>query len=182
MEASGDQSVAPTDLEVLHRIEAAQEADVVERALTAARERLRMDAAYITTIDSRYQTIDATIGARKALGSVQNVPIPLEQTYCARMLAGEMPNVVPDTRLEPAVRDLPVTRVVGSYVGVPVKLSDGRVHGTLCCASSTARTDLGSQELRFMHVLANIVAARVEQVQGNVARLTARFREKQGLG
>jgi GAF domain-containing protein len=105
--------------------------------------------------------------------------ISLEQTYCARMLAGEMPNVVPDTRREPAVRDLAVTRVVGSYVGVPVKLSDGRLHGTLCCASSTARADLGSEELRFMHVLANIVAARVEQVRGDVARLTARFREKQ---
>jgi hypothetical protein len=35
--------------------------------------------------------------------------------------------------------------------------------------------DLGPEDLRFMQVLAGTIAARLEQVQGDVARLTARF-------
>jgi GAF domain-containing protein len=166
-------------LEALARIEAAQEQYAVQQALTAARERLRMDAAYLATLDSRRQRIEAIVGDVGALGIVPGSVFPLEQTYCKRMLSGEIPNVVPDTRLEPSLRDLGVTRAVGCYIGVPVKLSDGRVHGTLCCASEECREDLGGSELRFMQVLAQIVATRVEQAEGYMAGQTERLRGRQ---
>ena len=51
------------------------------------------------------------------------------------MLHGEVSRVIPDTRAEPVVQDLAATREIGAYIGIPVTLSDGRVHGTLCCAS-----------------------------------------------
>jgi GAF domain-containing protein len=139
-----------------------------------------MDAAYITTIDSQQQRIDAVVGELGALGLVPGSAFPLEQTYCMRMLSGEIPNFVPDTRAESAVRDLAATREIGAYIGVPVTLSDGRVHGTLCCASHQPRAELGDKELRFMQVLATIVAARVEQAQGDLARSTERLRARQG--
>jgi GAF domain-containing protein len=160
--------------EMLRRIEVAQEEDVVQQALTAARERLCMDAAYITTMDSRQQTIDALIGDIAALGLSEGLVVPIEQTYCRHMLSGDMPNVVPNTRVEPAVRDLIATRTIGAYVGVPVTLSDGRLHGTLCCASSQPQDGLGDEELKFMQVLAGIIASRVDQAEGDVARLLAR--------
>ena len=50
---------------------------------------------------------------------------------------------MPDTRTHSALRELAVTREFGSYVGVPVTLSDGRVHGTLCCVSRNARAGAG---------------------------------------
>jgi GAF domain-containing protein len=162
------------DLDALRRIEAAQESDVVEQALSAARERLGMDAAYLTTMDSQ-QTIEAVVGETNAPLAAGMV-IPLERTYCARMLSGEIPNVVRDTRAHPAIRDLGATRYIGAYVGVPVRLSDGRLHGTLCCVSNEPRDGIGEEELRFMQVLAAIVAARVEQAQGNLARLIERLR------
>ncbi len=165
----------PDYAEAMRRIEAAQESYSVEQALAAAREQLRMDAAYITTIDSRQQRIDAVVGAVGVLALVPGAAFPLEQTYCMRMLSGEMPNVVPDTRLEPAVRDLAVTHEVGAYIGVPVKLSDGRVHGTFCCVSRERRAELGDNELRFMQVLADMVAARVERAQDDFARRAKRF-------
>ena len=101
---------------------------------------------------------------------------PVEQTFCMRMLNGEIPNIVPDTRAEPAIRDLDATREFRAYIGVPVRLSDGRVHGTLCCVSREPKFDIGPEDLRFMQVLAGIIAARVEQAQGDMARLTERFR------
>src|SRR5919201_2388819 len=93
-----------------------------------------------------------------------------------RMLNGEIPNVVPDTRSLPALRDLAVTRHLAAYVGVPVTLSDGHVHGTLCCVSVEPEADIGPDELRFMQILAGIVATRIERARGDLARLTERFR------
>ena len=148
--------------DLLRKLEAAQESDVVEQALAAAREHLGMDAAYITTIDSRNQTIHAILGEPEVAERYQDSVIPIEQTYCMRMLNGDIPNVVPDTRVQPALHDLAVTREIGAYVGVPVRLSDGRVHGTLCCVSHEPNDAIGADELRFMQILAGIVATRLE--------------------
>lgn len=170
----------PEYLEALRQIEAAHESYSVEQALAVAREQLRMDATYVTAIDSRQQTIEAIVGDVGGLGVRPGHVMPIEQTYCARMLSGGMPNVVPDTSREPAVRELAITRAIGSYIGVPVKLSDGRVHGSLCCVSHEARNDLGEQELRFMQVLAGIVATRVERARGELAGRTERLKSRPG--
>lgn len=161
--------------EAVQQIRAAREGDIIERALSAARERLAMDAAYIATVDSRQQTIDAMVGKTNAEMLVEGAVIPVEETYCARMLKGEIPNIVPDTGAQPELRKITVIRNIGAYIGVPVTLSDGHVHGSLCCASNEPRSDLGEPELRFMHVLADIVAARVERLQGSMVRLTRRL-------
>jgi GAF domain-containing protein len=162
--------------DLLEKLEAAQESDVVEQALAAAREHLGMDAAYVTTIDSRHQTIHAILGEPEVAERYQDSVIPIEQTYCMRMLNGDIPNVVPDTHAQPALHDLAATREIGAYVGVPVRLSDGRVHGTLCAVSREPKEGLGADELRFMQILAGIVATRLERARGDLARLTERFR------
>jgi GAF domain-containing protein len=159
--------------EALHRIEAAEERHVVEQALAAARERLGMDAAYITTIGPDAQTVERVLDNTDAFGQFEGMTVPVEETYCIRMLRGEMPNIVPDTRAEPAVRDLAVTNVIGAYAGVPVTLPDGRVHGTICCVSAEPIDALGTEELRFMQVLADLVAERLARAQGNLSRLLA---------
>ena len=165
---------------LIEKFEAARESDVVEQALAAAQQHLHMDASYLTTIDDRHQTIHAIVGDEDAAARYQGTVFPLEQTYCLRMLNGEIPNIVPDTRAEPAIRDLDATREFRAYVGVPVKLSDGRVHGTLCCVSREPRAGLGPEDLRFIQILASIVATRVERVRGDMARLTERFRRAPG--
>lgn len=152
------------DHETLERIAAAREADTIDRALTAARERLQMDAAYVSQVDSRRQRIDEVSGDSAALGFESGTEISIEDTYCTRMLNGELPNIVPDTSVEPAVRGLRTTKFVGSYVGVPITLADGSVHGTLCCASSEPQEQLGDEEVAFMRVLAGMVAARIDRV------------------
>jgi GAF domain-containing protein len=163
--------------DALRRIEAAEERHVVEQALVAARERLGMDAAYITTIGAEAQTIERVVDNTDVFGQFEGTTSPLEETYCLRMLRGDMPNVVPDTRAEPAVRDLEATRVVAAYAGVPVRLPDGRLHGTICCVSAAPVDGLGAEELRFMQVLADIVSQRLARAEGNLSRLLARTGE-----
>jgi GAF domain-containing protein len=167
--------LSPEYAEAVRQIRAARESDIIERALSAAREQLGMDAAYIATVDAREQTIEAMSGKTNAEALVEGAVIPVEQTYCARMLIGQIPNIVPDTSAEPGLRNMTVIRNIGAYIGVPVTLSDGRVHGSLCCASNQPRGDLGESELHFMHVLAGIVAAQIERAQGSMIRLTNRL-------
>ena len=89
--------------ELVRRLEAAQESDVVEQALSAARDHLGMDASYLTTIDSRTQTIHAVVSDDQDVKRYQGTVFPVEQTFCMRMLNGEIPNMVPDTAAEPAI-------------------------------------------------------------------------------
>jgi GAF domain-containing protein len=170
-----DTGVPSEYADAVRHIRQARKNDVIERALCAARERLGMDAAYIATVDSRQQTIEAMVGETNAAALVEGAVIPIEQTYCARMLKGEIPNIVADTAAEPALRQVTMIRNIGSYIGVPVTLSDGRVHGSLCCASNVPRSDLGEPELRFMRVLAEIVGARMDRVEGSMIRIAQRL-------
>ena len=73
------------DRDALNRIAAAQEADTIDRALAAARERLHMDAAYVSHIDSRRQKIDhVSSGGTTPIGFTPGTEVPLEDTYCRR--------------------------------------------------------------------------------------------------
>jgi GAF domain-containing protein len=178
MEGGSSTGAAAEYEELLEKLESARETEVLELAVAAAQQHLDMDASYITTIDSRNQTIHAMASDPDTVSRYLGTVFPLEQTYCMRMLSGQIANAVPDTRAEPTVGDLDVTREFHAYIGVPVRLSDGRVHGTFCCVSRETRPGLGADDVHFMQVLADIVAARVERVHGDIAQLAGRFRDE----
>lgn len=152
--------------QALHKVETASDDLVIASALGVARERLGMDTAYLTTVDERAQVVNAVIGDPNRVGLITKTEFLIDDTYCRRMLRGEMPNAVPDTSSEPAVRDLAATANIGSYIGVPITLSDGRIHGTLCAASHGVTVSLGAEQTRFMTVLARVIAERLERRLG----------------
>src|ERR1700753_162154 len=63
--------------ELAEKLEAAQEAEVVEQALAAAQQHLGMDASYITTIDSRHQSIHAIVADADTAARYQGTVFPL---------------------------------------------------------------------------------------------------------
>src|ERR1700733_13514517 len=116
----GSSAGVPSEYEqLLDRLEAARETEVVEQALAAAQERLGMDASYLTTIDSQNQTIHAMVGDADIVDRYQGTVFPVEQPYCMRMLSGQTPNAVPDTQAEAAISELDASRKFRAYVGVP---------------------------------------------------------------
>jgi GAF domain-containing protein len=172
-----DASAKDTEvLDALTAFAAAKQRDVIALALDAARDRLHMDAAYVSTITPEIQRVDQVAGDTSALGFTVGTTLPLEETYCSRMLTGELPQLVPDTAAEPCLANLAVTANIGAYVGIPIKLADGRLHGTLCCASGEPRNTFGPDELHFMEVLAGIVAGEIDRTEGNLAQATDRLR------
>jgi EAL domain-containing protein (putative c-di-GMP-specific phosphodiesterase class I) len=138
----------------------------IERILSLARAALDMDLAVMSAfdgdfvvqaLDGEHEWFDLDIGSR----------IPVDQTYCGRMTKGEIPHLVNDAALDARTADLPLTREagIGAYIGVPIRLWDGTLYGTLCCLSRVAEPSLNGRDVRFLRVLAEIVADQLDRDQ-----------------
>ncbi len=131
--------------------------------LRAARERLGLDIAYLTKFIDGHERIDLVEGDSEPFAFGETTRIPFEETYCRRMVEGTAPNVVRDASREPRMQDLVVAEALGSYLGVPVLLSDGRVYGALCCAGSDVNEALSDDDEAYLRLLADGLASMVEQ-------------------
>jgi len=91
--------------------------------------------------------------------------MPLEGTFCRRVVEGRLPSVVPDARGDERVMHLDVTRDsrIGSYVGIPLRFSDGKVYGTVCCLSHEPDPHLRERDARFLGVLGRLISEQLER-------------------
>jgi signal transduction histidine kinase len=153
------------ELSNLARLALDDPAETIESALDAAREGLEMEIAYLAEFTDDEQIFHVLRGDVDTFHLEQGAGMPLEDTYCQRMVEGRIGNVVNDAHDDPQVASLELTTRsnVGTYVGVPVRFSDGRLYGTFCCLSHAADPTIGSREVRFMRVLAKIVAGEIER-------------------
>ena len=92
---------------------------------------------------------------------------PLEETYCRRVVDGELPNLVRDTRREERTRDLPITTEsgIGAYIGVPITLPGGESYGMLCCLSPRAEPALGAGEVGLLRIVAGMLGEELDREQ-----------------
>src|SRR5947209_597192 len=98
--------------------------------------------------------------------------LPRTESFCHRMLAGA-PSATADAKNDPAYADAPARAAFGitSYVGVPVRGSDGAVVGTLCGVdreSITVRADV----IPVLAALAGVVSAHLNSDNRAVVRRT----------
>jgi len=137
----------------------------IDRMLSLARAALDMDVAFISAFTDGEALVEAVDGEADSFGIEVGTHVPLVETYCQRMLKGRLPSVVRDAMHDPRTADLPITRdaEIGAYVGVPVRLWDGRLYGTLCCLSHDPEPTLNARDIRFMRVLAEIVAEQLDR-------------------
>jgi putative nucleotidyltransferase with HDIG domain len=137
--------------------------EVIEGCLRVARQRLDMDIAWLAEFTAERKVLRVVEGDNEAFDLWDDSWLPLTETYCNRMMRGEIPNAIPDTAAEPAVATLPVTEQLGieAYVGVPLLLPGGELRGALCCAKSTPSTTLSDRDVEFMRVMARVVADEI---------------------
>ena len=86
------------------------------------------------------------------------------ESYCGLLVAGKIPEVVPDTSRVPALCDHPATHRLGvsSHLGIPLRLADGSLYGTLCAFSRKAQPGLGEADARLLRLVGRVVADRLE--------------------
>jgi HD-GYP domain-containing protein (c-di-GMP phosphodiesterase class II) len=155
---------------------------------------LDMDMAFVSDTRHGRQEYEHVDGDAASFGATAGTAVPLAGTYCEQLLTGRLDSIVRDAASHPVVRDLPATRQkgIGSYIGVPIELSDGSVYGTFCCLSHEPAPSLRHRDARFLGVLAQLIAdqleveqrtaetRRVELAAGNVQALLAALAARDG--
>lgn len=142
-------------------------ATLAHRSLEAVRRHLGMDVAYFSEFvgeNTVFREVDAP--GLEALIKVGD-SLPLEQVYCRHILAGRLPELIPDTGANPFAAALPITSQVpiGAHVSVPVRRADGEIYGMFCCLSATPQPALNDRDLHIVRAFAGMVADEMQREQ-----------------
>ena len=136
----------------------------LQRTLEAIRTHLGMEVAYVSEFkgdNSLFKAVDAP-GLEGIIkpGDSQ----PLDDIFCRHILAGRLPEVMPDVSKEPFALSLPIMQRVpiGAHLSVPIRLEDGETYGMFCCLSFKPDPSLNERDLQVMRVFADMAAHEIE--------------------
>jgi GAF domain-containing protein len=133
----------------------ADDRDGVDTTLELVRRVLEMDVAMVSEIDDANEIARYVAGEWPGVGRLEGASLPLEETFCRRMLEGQIENAVGDVAADERVRDLQFAKAlgVGAWIGVPLSPSLGRLY-VLCCLARESR----QLDERDVHVLRGFAA------------------------
>ncbi|MBW3618853.1 MAG: GAF domain-containing protein [Actinobacteria bacterium] len=139
----------------------------IEHLLRAAHRHLGMEAAFLAELTETQQLYRATSDETASFTILSGGSLPRLESFCQHVLTRNAPWVVPDTREDPTARALAITETgrFGAYIGVPVRLLDGTVFGTLCCISHDACPGLGDRDVHILEALADVLAFHATQMR-----------------
>jgi EAL domain-containing protein (putative c-di-GMP-specific phosphodiesterase class I) len=138
---------------------------LVDDLLEAAREYLDTDVAFVAEFTGGEQVFRHVAGDAALFRLSSELRAPLGWMYCKAMTEGRLGEAIPDTAADPVTATMDVTfeANIGSYVGVPVSLPDGRIWGSMACVSRSPDHSVGKRDVRFMRMLARIYAEQLER-------------------
>ncbi|MFB1295695.1 EAL domain-containing protein [Mycobacterium sp. pW049] len=139
-------------------------ADLVRTLLSVLRQRLGLDAAWLSSFTDGAQVIEVLDGNTDNMGLAPGQRSPLSETYCVRVIDGRLPAVIPDTSSNRTTAVLPITREynLGAYVGVPVLGAVGTSSGMVCVVSQEAKPYLGDDDLKLVRQVAELIGTLIE--------------------
>jgi len=139
--------------------------DTIESALVVAREMLDMDVSFISEFAGEQMVFRKLSGETASFGWREGEGVPLARTFCKQVIEDRLRSVVPDAKDDECAKSLDITdeAAIGSYVGVPLRFSDGRLYGTLCSMSHSPNPSLRERDADFLHVLARLIADQLER-------------------
>ncbi|MGR3433382.1 MAG: sensor domain-containing phosphodiesterase [Shimia sp.] len=141
------------------------EDEMIQGALDFVRHYLGMEVAYL----SEFVGDDLVFRAVSAPGFEAMVHVggrmPLDAVYCRHILAGRLPELIPDTAAEPVAQGISLTVQVPikSHVSVPIRRTDGSTYGMFCCLSRQTKPDLTPRDLEVMRAFASLAANEVNE-------------------
>ncbi len=138
----------------------------IERALDLAREELDMDVAMLTEVVEDEEIARHASGRWGSIETLVGSPLPLEDTFCARMLEGRISGFVADADNDERVSDVRARTMfgVGAYIGVPLTPDQGRLY-VLCCLASEARPALSEADVSFLRGLGESLLEDLQESQ-----------------
>lgn len=123
-----------------------------------------IDVAVVAELTPDGQTYRAVAGDAPSFNIALSAGAAGPSTYSARLVSGELPSVICDATsdarvVDPVLGDAPVR----SFVGVPLRLSDGSVYGTLCCLSHQPNHALGDRDVGFLSMIAELIVHDLDE-------------------
>src|SRR5215217_544826 len=145
-----------------------------------------MEVAFVSEFAQQRMVFRKLAGEAESFGWEEGESVQVDDTFCRLLLEGYIPNVIPDAKADGRVNFLNVTGKadIGSYVGAPVRFSDGRLYGTFCVMSHSPEPSLAERDAQFIRVLARLVAEQIERERYLLRMATTRTRahERRRIG
>lgn len=143
-------------------------ADRLDALINLTRDLLDTDVALLTEIRDGREIARRSAGDWRPLTSQEGASLPLDETFCQRMLDGRIGNYVRDAQADERVSDLAMARQLGvrAWIGVPIELSDMQLY-VLCCLARESRPTLGEREVRLLRGLAESVRNELQTARND---------------
>ena len=135
-------------------------ADAVRQLLAVVRTQLGMQVAWVSEFVGGEQVlrfVDAEPGIASA--PAEGTRASLSGSFCARVLDGRFPSLIPDTRAVPdaALLDVTAELSIGSYIGVPMVGPAGTTVGMLCAINETAAPGLSERDVAALKLVVQLL-------------------------
>ena len=145
---------------------AADPEDTIDRLLEDARRRLDMDIAYLSVNNGDRQNIGPIVTRPEELPA-QSFSSEAQNSLSYFVELGLIARVIRDIDCDPIATGLVAGHLNDYRAGViaPLVLPDGRRHGSLVCASRTARPDLDHSDLAVAETLAGLIVRELGRSQ-----------------
>jgi len=164
-----------------------------EVALGLLREKVGLGFWMTTRVAGDDLVVLSTVGSGVEIK--QGDTMPWTDTLCWRMVAGSGPRVAPSVAEVAAYESAPAAQnlKVGSYIGAPLLIGDGKVYGTLAGMDPEPKDDTLKQHLWLVEMVAGLLGAilkheqeasegagQVSQIEGEVLvdKLTQTFNRR----
>jgi GAF domain-containing protein len=137
--------------------------DRLTAALALARAETAMDVAVLGEIRDGREIVRSLDGDGTSFGLEVGDSLPVGETYCDRLLEGQISNIVHDVQADRLVSELRLTREarIGAYIGVPISAVDARLY-VLCCLAHEQRPRLGERDVLFLRGVAEAIIAALD--------------------
>ncbi|MEN8639623.1 sensor domain-containing diguanylate cyclase [Pseudomonas sichuanensis] len=149
------------------------------RALTFLRKKLGFQLCMVTRTDGNDWTV--LHSDDKGYGVVPGDVFNWNDSFCSEMVKGLGPNIAADANQVPAYAAAEIGRKIpiGAYIGVPLRVSDGRLFGTLCGIDPSSQPDDISEHQDLIELLGEMLSTilqmelRVDEEERRAERFQA---------
>jgi GAF domain-containing protein len=137
--------------------------DVLNAIVKEAAVRLDLPISLVSFVLDQAQVFPVNRGLTGWLAEVEGTPI--EWSFCANAVRDDAPFIVEDATTNQRVKDIPLVKNEGirCYAGIPLRLPDGSVLGTLCVIGTEPRS-FSPDDMSTLRHLADRAAARLAEM------------------
>lgn len=157
--------------------------EAVHRLLAVVRAQLGMKVAWVSEFVGSEQVLRFVDAEHGADAPAQGTCLPLGGSFCARVLDGRFPALIPDARSQPEASLLDVTAAlhIGAYVGVPLMGPQGTAVGMLCAINDVACPGMSERDVASLRLLADLLRDFQLRAQSEAETEQAREQVRAGL-